>query len=147
LEFFGAMHGLDRRAARSRASEVLSAMQLEDVGDRRFDGYSSGMRTRLSIGRALLAEPPVLLLDEPSRTLDPVVASQLREMICALAKRQSLAVLWVTHDLHEACEIADRVALVVAGRVTAEQLHPQNSSELSELFRSSTLDDLEGPGG
>jgi ABC-2 type transport system ATP-binding protein len=71
LEFFAALHGLRRKAGRRRAEELLREVGLLEAADRRFAGYSSGMRLRLSLARALLGEPPVLLLDEPTRSLDP----------------------------------------------------------------------------
>lgn len=117
LEFFAALQGLRRRAARARVTELLEVVQLSVAADRAFSGYSSGMRARLSLARALLVEPPVLLLDEPSRTLDPVVARDFRRLVSAKAHEQGSAVLWVTHDLHEAAEVSDRIVILHGGAV------------------------------
>lgn len=137
LEFFGRLCGLGRAAARTRVLELLELVQLADAADRRVDGYSSGMRTRLALARALLLDPPVLLLDEPSRALDPLVARDLREVVVSLSASSGRAVLWVTHDLHEAAEIADRVVVLDAGRIRTVHDRPDSASELAQL-----LDDL-----
>lgn len=125
LEFFCALAGLNRRAARARAVELLELVALTEAADRRFDGYSAGMRSRLSLARALLDDPPVLLLDEPTRALDPLVAQDLRAEIVARAAH-GRAVLWVTHDAREAIEVADRVLLMHEGRIhaTARRAEP-----------------------
>jgi ABC-2 type transport system ATP-binding protein len=134
LEFFAALYGLRRRAARERAGELLDLLDLSDVADRRFDGYSAGMRTRLSLARSLLVEPPVLLLDEPSRTLDPVVAVGFRDLVRSLARERGRAVLWVSHDLHEVAAVADRAVVVDHGRVVAHDDRPRDAAALERLL-------------
>jgi ABC-2 type transport system ATP-binding protein len=134
LEFFGRLSELPRAQARARAQELLDLVQLSDAGDRRFDGYSSGMRSRLSLARALLLNPPVLLLDEPSRALDPAVSRELREAVVDLAKRSGSAVLWVTHDLHEAATLGDRVVVLDAGRIRRVETRPDSAEALEQLL-------------
>ena len=134
LEFFAALYGLRRAAARRRVAELLDRLGLGEVADRRFDAYSAGMRSRLSLARALLGEPPVLLLDEPSRTLDPVVAVDLRALVTGLARDEGRAVLWVSHDLHEVVAVADRVVVVAGGHVVAERVRPDDTRELERLL-------------
>ena len=119
LEFFSAVHGLRRREAAARAQELLEEAGLAEYADRRFDRYSSGMRARLSLARALLMFPQVLLLDEPTRNLDPVSAAEFRTRVRRLAAEQSRAVLFATHDLHEAAAMAHRIVVLAAGRVAA----------------------------
>jgi ABC-2 type transport system ATP-binding protein len=119
LEFFAALHGLRRRDARPRVEEAIADVDLVAVADRRVDRYSSGMRARLGIARALLGRPAVLLLDEPGRGLDPIAALELRGMVLDLAGRRRVSVLFVTHDLHEAAAVATRVVVIAAGRVAA----------------------------
>ena len=133
LEFFAALHGLPRRAARARAQEVLRAVDLEDQADRRFDRYSSGMKARLSLARALLHEPPVLCLDEPTRTLDPVAALSFRDLVRAEAA-SGRAVLFTTHDLHEAAAVASRVVVMVRGRVEAIAADSPDAAQLEHLL-------------
>jgi ABC-2 type transport system ATP-binding protein len=130
LEFFGAMYGLRRSAARDRARELLREVGLEAAGHRRFDGYSSGMRARLSLARALLMSPPVLLLDEPTRAIDPVAAADFRRRIHDLASRDRRVLLLATHDLYEAAAVADRVVVLSAGRIRAVRERGARPDEL-----------------
>jgi ABC-2 type transport system ATP-binding protein len=133
LEFFAAQHGLRRPAARDRARELLRMVNLEEVADRRFDRYSSGMKARLSLARALLHEPPVLCLDEPTRTLDPVAALAFRELVRAQAAA-GRAVLFTTHDLHEAAAVASQVVVMVGGQVTAVTDENPDAARLEKLL-------------
>ncbi len=140
LEFFCSLHGLPRPAARARATELLARVGLEEEADRRFDRYSSGMRARLSLARALLHEPPVLCLDEPTRTLDPVAALAFRSEV----RRQAdagRAVLFATHDLHEAAAVASKVVVMVRGRVAAT-VHDQPDAAQLELALLEASDEV-----
>ena len=120
LEFFAALYGYRRRDAAERTTELLQIVGLTNAGDRRFDGYSTGMRMRLSLARALLPNPTILLLDEPTRSLDPVAAVSFREHVIALCREKQMAVLYTTHDLHEAAAVADRLVVLAQGRIVQE---------------------------
>ena len=132
LEFFAVLHGLHRRAAARRTEELLEELGLTNAADRRFDGYSSGMRARLSLARALLGEPPVLLLDEPTRNLDPAATADFHETLSELARRRKTSILMTTHDLHEAAEVADRTLALVAGKVAFTRDHGVSPRELEQ---------------
>jgi ABC-2 type transport system ATP-binding protein len=120
LAFFASLHGMRRREAAERATELLAAVGLEDAADRRVLGYSSGMRARLSLARAMLGDPPVLLLDEPTRNLDPLAAAGFRETATRLAVDRKAAILFATHDLHEAVATSVRVVVLSGGRIGFE---------------------------
>jgi ABC-2 type transport system ATP-binding protein len=145
LEFFAALHGLRRRDAGPRVREALADVDLVDVGDRRVDRYSSGMRARLGIARALLGRPEVLLLDEPGRGLDPIAALDLRRMVLDLAERRRVSVLFVTHDLHEAAAVATRVVVIAAGRVGAVVAGGVDAAGLERAFLEATVPGNAGP--
>ena len=133
LMFFAAMHGLFGKTAVARVDEVLAAVELQDVADRRFGNFSSGMRQRLAIARSLLHQPSILFLDEPSRSLDPTATLHLHELIRQLMAEQNLTVFLITHDLAEAEKLCDRIALIHQGRIQTigrpvdlrQQLQPQ----------------------
>lgn len=114
LAFFGRLFGL--RAVDLDA--LLARVGLAGRGDDRVGSYSKGMRQRLTVARALLHRPDVLVLDEPTDGLDPVSARAIRQVIREEAER-GVAVLLTTHDMYEADELSDRVAFIDAGRILA----------------------------
>jgi ABC-2 type transport system ATP-binding protein len=118
LRFFARLYDVPGRRIESRVSELLARVDLTEAADRPFSGYSSGMKQRCAIARALLHDPPILLMDEPTRSLDPAAARALREFVKHdLQRRDGKTVLLATHDLHEAQALSDRVAILVKGRV------------------------------
>jgi ABC-2 type transport system ATP-binding protein len=116
LVFFARLHGLRRREAVARAREVLSAVGLTDAARRPVATYSHGMQKRLSIGRALLTEPGVLLVDEATHDLDPKGAQRVRALVAERAAAGA-AVVWATQRVDEIDGFAHRVTLLSAGRV------------------------------
>jgi ABC-2 type transport system ATP-binding protein len=118
LEFFAALHGLGSKSAAAACDRVLEAVGLTSVADRRVDRYSTGMRSRLGIARALLGEPSVLLLDEPTRSLDPESAREIQHLMAALAQDHNAAVMVATHDLSEAAALASQVLVMKGGSIT-----------------------------
>jgi ABC-2 type transport system ATP-binding protein len=134
LEFFAALYGFRRPQAARRADELLTDFGLADDADRPFGDYSSGMRLRLSLARALLAEPPVLLLDEPTRSLDPIATKRFRDLALRIAADRNAAMLIATHDLHEAAELASRVVVLDSGRISRVAENPGSAAELEEAL-------------
>jgi ABC-2 type transport system ATP-binding protein len=120
LLFFARLHGLADREAKTRIQELFARLELEEASRRRFGELSSGNKQRLSIARALLASPPVLLLDEPTRSLDPLAAARMREMIKSLAEQDPPAtILFTSHNLAEVETLCGRVAIISRGRIRA----------------------------
>jgi ABC-2 type transport system ATP-binding protein len=118
LRFFGRLQGLRGAALHRRVDELLSQVELTENADRRFGDYSSGMKQRAALARALLRDPPILLMDEPTRALDPVAAGKIREFIRGdLMAAGRRTVLLATHNLREAEVLCHRVAILVEGRV------------------------------
>jgi ABC-2 type transport system ATP-binding protein len=118
LEFFAALYGLRGPALDRRIGELLRIAGLEEAAGLRFNAYSTGMRQMLAFARALLADAAILLVDEPTRSLDPQAADRTREFLRGeLAGRQGKTILWATHDLGEAADCADDIAVISCGRI------------------------------
>jgi ABC-2 type transport system ATP-binding protein len=119
LVMVGRLYGERRPAARRRALELLDRFSLTDAGERIVKTYSGGMRRRLDLAAALVADPPVLFLDEPTTGLDPRSRLELWETIESLVA-EGTTVLLTTQYLDEADRLADRIAVIDRGRVIAD---------------------------
>ena len=120
LRYFAALLGLRGAARTRRIEEVLELVELADTGEKMVGEFSSGMRQRLLIARALLGSPRVLLLDEPTRSLDPISARQFRRFITRLIREDTkCTVLLATHSTDEAMELCDRIGVLDRGRLLA----------------------------
>lgn len=116
LDFFGQLYGLERNHSRQRSLELLERFELAEDRKKRLSSYSKGMRQKLSLARALLHQPPVLLLDEPTSAMDPESARMVRDAISSLRSADRTIVL-CTHNLAEAEELADQVAIIRKGKI------------------------------
>jgi ABC-2 type transport system ATP-binding protein len=119
LELVGRLSGLRRRAARTRAAELLAQFDLAAAGDRIVRGYSGGMRRRLDLAASIVARPTVLFLDEPTTGLDPQGRVRTWNVIRRLVA-DGTTILLTTQYLDEADELADRIVVVDHGRAIAE---------------------------
>lgn len=118
LRFFARLYDVPGKEIDGRIDSLLEKVEMVEAADRRFSDYSSGMKQRLAIARALLHDPPILLMDEPTRSLDPASSLHLRRFIAeTLKRRDGKTILLATHNLHEAEALCDRIAIVVKGRV------------------------------
>ena len=122
LQFAASLYGIANAPA--RITQVLEQVGLADRGKDAVKGYSTGMKQRLLIARAILHNPRVLFLDEPSRGLDPSSAAEVRELIKSLAASGATVIL-TTHYMEEADELCQRVSFVSEGKIIAEDT-PQN---------------------
>jgi ABC-2 type transport system ATP-binding protein len=118
LRFFGALEGLSRPQQCARAEELLRRFDLWDARRLRLGEFSKGMRQKAALARALLHDPPVLLLDEPTSAMDPGSARLVREYIQEL-KQAGRTLFICTHNLTEAEILADRIAIIRMGRIIA----------------------------
>ena len=119
LMYFAALYKMPRKQAKERVAELLETMQLADRADERLEDYSTGMRQKIAITRALLHDPPVLLLDEPTLGLDPTFSRQIRNQIKELSEKHGKTILLTTHYMEEADQLCDRVAIINDGKVIA----------------------------
>jgi ABC-2 type transport system ATP-binding protein len=114
LDFFGQLYRVNDRS--ERIEDVLKTIGLSERADDKISSYSKGMRHRLSIGRAILHDPKVLVLDEPTMGLDPAVAIKIRELVYRM--RGEKTVIICTHYMEEAESLCDRMAILDRGRVS-----------------------------
>ncbi|WP_251550497.1 ATP-binding cassette domain-containing protein [Neobacillus muris] len=134
LIIFSRLLGLSRTEARRKASELLEEFGLTEAAKRPLKNFSGGMRRRLDLAASLIAQPPLIFLDEPTTGLDPRTRNQMWDTIRRLVKSGS-TVLLTTQYLQEADELADRIAVIDRGHVVAEG----TVNELKESVGTSSL--------
>jgi ABC-2 type transport system ATP-binding protein len=118
LDFFGRLMGLDADEREHRARELLARFGMPEAWDQRMGTYSKGMRQKMALVRAMLHDPSVLLLDEPTSAMDPHSAKLVRDAVLGLRHHQR-AIVICTHNLAEAEALADRIAIIRRGRIIA----------------------------
>ena len=118
LEYFAALYHVPPGETKARIANVLAAVKLTDRAEDYVERYSTGMRQRLALARALLPDPPLVVLDEPTVGLDPQASRDLRDRVREL-KAQGRTVLLTTHYMEEADQLCDRVAIIDHGRIVA----------------------------
>jgi ABC-2 type transport system ATP-binding protein len=120
LEFFAILNNFTTYRANRRIEEVLRLVGLETNGDKRVKDYSTGMKQKLAIARGMLSDPEVLFMDEPTRSLDPIIAKNLREFIREnIVEGQGKSVFLSTHNLREAEDLCDKLAIIDKGKIKA----------------------------
>lgn len=118
LEYFGALYHLDPTARRKRSKQIIELLKLDEIADRMVESYSSGQKMNLAFGKALINDAPLLVLDEPTNTLDLPSASELRSIVRQL-NQQGKTVIYTTHIMSEAETLCDRVAIIDRGELLA----------------------------
>ena len=118
LEYFAALYHVPPSETKARIAKVLAAVKLADRAEDYVERYSTGMRQRLALARALLPDPALVVLDEPTVGLDPQASRDLRDRVREL-KAQGRTVLLTTHYMEEADQLCDRVAIIDHGRIVA----------------------------
>jgi ABC-2 type transport system ATP-binding protein len=129
LDFFGSLLGLDAELRRRRAEHLLQQFGLWEARERKLDGYSKGMKQKIALVRALIHDPPVLFLDEPTTAMDPQSARTVRDAIGEL-RNADRSILLTTHNLAEAEVLADRIAIISGGRIVAQGSFAELSRQL-----------------
>ena len=130
LSFFGRLYGLSRRESLLRGRAAMADVGLEAAARERVGSYSHGMQKRLGMARALMVDPPVLLVDEATHDLDPEAARTVRDLVVAAAGRGT-AVLWTTQRLEELHGFADAVTVLSTGRVRFAGTVPELAARAS----------------
>jgi len=137
LVYHGGYHGLSRRVARAQADEVLARFRLEDKADLRAYELSGGMQRRLVLARALLHQPKLLILDEPTAGVDVELRAEIWRQMKGL-NAAGTTILLTTHYLEEAETLCDEIALLRAGQIVARG----SSSSLRARYGASTITEL-----
>ena len=115
LRFFGLIY--DVRNLSAAIEGLLKQFDLLPFRDVKVGVLSSGEQARVSLAKAMLNRPRLLLLDEPTASLDPNVASEIRDMICSFARQESVGVLWTSHNMYEVEKVCDRVLFLSRGKI------------------------------
>ncbi|MEU8001125.1 ABC transporter ATP-binding protein [Catellatospora sp. NPDC049111] len=148
LSFFGLMYGLSGAALKQRVPQILALVDLSGRAGDLVGTFSRGMKQRVHLARALLHDPPVLILDEPSAGLDPQSAASMRRLVKGLAT-DGRSVLLTTHDMREAEELSSQVVLMKDGAVhsaaTPAQLRVRAADRLGHTVEIVWNDDRGGP--
>jgi sodium transport system ATP-binding protein len=138
VHYFGRLYGLEGERLRQRMEEVFSALHMNDFRDVAGAKMSTGMRQKVSIARAIVHDPPVLIFDEPTTGLDVLVA---RAVLSAVKQLRDMGkcIIYSTHIMHEVEKLCDRVAIICRGRIrasgTLEELREKHrQADLEELF-------------
>lgn len=143
LFFYVEAFGMSRDDYKKRARKLLEELELSEAGDRKLSAYSTGMRQRLSLARALIHRPGILFLDEPTSGLDPESAQNVNRMIQSLARDEGITVFLCTHQLRYAEGICSRFGLLEHGRLladgTLETLRRQVFSGLTVCVRGTNI--------
>jgi ABC-2 type transport system ATP-binding protein len=138
LDFFGRVYHLSPKVRRERSYELMERFGLGDALGRRIGDYSKGMKQKLALVRAMLHNPPVLLLDEPTSAMDPQSAKLVRDAVLEL-KRDKRTIVLTTHNLNEAQILADRIGVIRRGRLIANGTF----TELSQRFVGDPLMEIQ----
>jgi sodium transport system ATP-binding protein len=117
--YFGRMHGLSGPDLSRRAGELIAALAMEDIADRRTEGFSQGQRVKVALARALVHDPPNVVLDEPTNGLDVAATRQVRTLLLQL-REQGRCILFSSHVMQEVSALCDRVVVIARGTVVAE---------------------------
>ena len=132
LRYTAALNELPRDEAEERIEQLLQEVGLEEAADLPVGAYSRGMKQRLGVADALLKDPKVVILDEPTASIDPQGVAEMQELIRKLAVRDGRAVLLSSHLLHQVQQICDRIAIFVEGRIIAEGTAAELAAKLAD---------------
>jgi ABC-2 type transport system ATP-binding protein len=120
LSFYGRLYGLSGRGLRMKVAELIEQCELGPYVRTEYNELSTGLKQRLAMAKALLNDPEVLFLDEPTLGLDPDVSIRLRAQIASLRREQGTTIILTTHYMREAEELCDEIAFIKAGRILAQ---------------------------
>jgi sodium transport system ATP-binding protein len=138
IAYFGRLHGLDEATIAGRIERLSKALDMDEILDRRTEGFSQGQRTKTAIARALVHDPKNVILDEPTNGLDVMTTRAMRGFLMEL-RREGRCVIFSSHIMQEVAALCDRIVVIAHGRVvaagTADELRAQTGAEnLEDAF-------------
>jgi sodium transport system ATP-binding protein len=119
IAYFGRLHGLDERTVAARIDALSKALDMDEILDRRTEGFSQGQRTKTAIARALVHDPRNVILDEPTNGLDVMTTRAMRGFLQTL-RREGRCVIFSSHIMQEVAALCDRIVVIAHGRVVAQ---------------------------
>jgi ABC-2 type transport system ATP-binding protein len=136
LNVFARLYGL--RKPRGKIEELLELLEIPEVLDRVTGALSSGQQTRIHLAKALINDPEILFLDEPTASLDPDIAAKVRDVLRRVQRERGVSMIYTSHNMREVELMCDRVMFLAGGRIVASG----TPSEVVERARSASLEDL-----
>ena len=134
LTFFSRLYDLAPHRARARIQELGELLELADCTGEKLQGFSLGMKQKVALARILLHDPPILLLDEPTAGLDPLISRKVRDYLLGIPGRPKKTVLVSTHHLDEASRVCDEIAIIHEGHIlekgTWEELRVRHTGQV-----------------
>ena len=138
LIYYGGLYGIPEDILNERADNLLEIVGLHEKRDYQVKGFSGGMKRKVLVARAMIIEPEILFLDEPTTAIDTLGARVVRNMLKNLSSEQKRTIILTTHDLNEVKELCDRVGIINEGKLVAIG----KPSELEEKFRAANLEEV-----
>ncbi|MGN6323655.1 MAG: ABC transporter ATP-binding protein [Dyella sp.] len=120
IDYFARLQGMDERLIRARREQLIQALGMDDIADRRIEGFSQGQRVKTAIARALVHDPKNVILDEPTNGLDVMATRSMRTFMHRL-KDEGRCVLFSSHIMQEVAALCDRIVVIAHGRVVADE--------------------------
>jgi sodium transport system ATP-binding protein len=136
IRYFGRLHGMDDALIAQRTEALAKALEMDDIIDRRTEGFSQGQRVKTAIARALVHDPRNVILDEPTNGLDVMATRAMRRFLLQL-KAEGRCVLFSSHIMQEVAALCDRIVIIARGQVVAEG----TADELRAMTGESNLED------
>lgn len=119
LEYFGALYHVPKKVRRERTQSLIDLLELEKIADRTVETYSSGQKMKMVFARSLINDAPILMLDEPTNTLDVKEARRLRKIVKEYNETENKTIIYCTHQMYEAEELCHRIAIIDCGQIIA----------------------------
>lgn len=119
IAYYGRLHGMDGAALQARIDELIVLLDMADIADRHTEGFSTGQKVKVAIARALVHEPPNMMLDEPTVGLDVMSTRVMRQLIRQL-RAAGHTVLFSSHIMQEVASLCDNIVIIARGRVVAQ---------------------------